>query len=124
MAEAPQAAIAKVSRMHGTWRITAMELWDLRDVDLMGPGYIELRKDGIGSFRFIAVEGWIDYRESLRDGRPMVEFSWEGHDESDAALGRGWASLQEDGALHGRIFIHLGDDSGFAAVRSKPGELR
>jgi hypothetical protein len=46
-----------------------------------------------------------------------VEFSWEGNDESDPASGRGWAVLEEDGSLSGRIFFHLGDDSGFTAVR-------
>jgi hypothetical protein len=52
-----------------------------------------------------------------RDGRPCVEFSWEGNDECDPASGRGWAVLEEDGSLRGRIFFHLGDDSGFTAVR-------
>jgi hypothetical protein len=46
-----------------------------------------------------------------------VEFSWEGNDECDPASGRGWAVLEEDGSLCGRIFFHLGDDSGFTAVR-------
>ncbi len=34
-----------------------------------------------------------------RDGRPGVEFSWEGNDECDLASGRGWAVLEEDGSL-------------------------
>jgi hypothetical protein len=46
-----------------------------------------------------------------------VEFSWEGNDESDPASGRGWAVLEEDGSLSGRIFFHLDDDSGFTPVR-------
>ncbi|HEX5299410.1 MAG TPA: hypothetical protein VFW50_20690 [Streptosporangiaceae bacterium] len=33
------------------------------------------------------------------------------------ASGRGWAVLEENGSLSGRIFFHLGDDSGFTAVR-------
>ncbi|MEV6341937.1 hypothetical protein [Actinoplanes sp. NPDC051851] len=33
--------------------------------------------------------------------------------------GRGWAALAEDGTLDGRIFFHLGDDSGFHAVRAQ-----
>jgi hypothetical protein len=32
-------------------------------------------------------------------------------------VGRGWAVLEEDGSLRGRIFFHLGDDSGFTAAR-------
>ena len=55
-------------------------------------------------------------REVERDGRPGVEFSWEGNDESDPASGRGWAVLEENGSLRGRIFFHLGD-AGFTAVR-------
>ena len=31
--------------------------------------------------------------------------------------GRGWAVLEEDRSLRGRIFFHLGDDSGFTAGR-------
>jgi len=46
-----------------------------------------------------------------------VEFSWEGNDQCDPASGRGWAVLEKDGSLCGRIFFHLGRDSGFTAVR-------
>jgi hypothetical protein len=46
-----------------------------------------------------------------------VEFSWEGNDECDPANGRGWAVLEEDGSLRGRIFFHFGDDSRFTPVR-------
>jgi len=46
-----------------------------------------------------------------------VEFTWEGNDECDPASGRGWAVLEEDGSLRGRIFFHHGNDSGFTAVR-------
>ncbi len=31
--------------------------------------------------------------------------------------GRGWATLSSDGSLEGRIFLHLGEKSGFRAVR-------
>jgi hypothetical protein len=40
-----------------------------------------------------------------------------GNDECDPASGRGWAVLQDDGSLRGRIFFHLGDDPEFTAVR-------
>ena len=59
----------------------------------------------------------MDCREVERDGRPGVELSWEGNDESDPASGRGWAVLEQNGSLSGRIFFHLGNDSGFTAVR-------
>jgi hypothetical protein len=86
-------------------------------LDLVAPAFIEFGKDGSGGFGFIAVQGEMDCREVERDGRTGVEFSWEGNDECDPASGRCWAVLEEDGALHGRIFFHLGDDSGFTAVR-------
>jgi hypothetical protein len=70
-----------------------------------------------GSFGFIAVQGELDCREVIRDGRPGVEFSWEGNDDCDPASGRGWAVLEEDDSLRGRTFFHLGDDSSFTAVR-------
>jgi len=45
-----------------------------------------------------------------------VEFSWVGTDEGDHVSGRGWARGEADGSLHGHLFIHDGDDSGFVAV--------
>jgi hypothetical protein len=37
--------------------------------------------------------------------------------ENDPVSGRGWLDVTDDQA-QGRIFIHLGDDSAFTAVRS------
>jgi hypothetical protein len=86
-----------------------MDLWDAEAIDLLGPGYIQFGADRTGHFRFIAVDGWMDCRSGRRDGRPCVEFTWEGNDESDPASGRGWAALEEDGSLRGHIHFHLGD---------------
>ncbi len=105
-----------LARISGRWRIIEMELWDQDAIDLLGPAFIEFGPDNTGSFRFIAVEGWMDVRPSPRDGLPGVDFTWDGYDEGDRTTGRGWATLGSDGALTGRIFIHLGDDSSFAAV--------
>ena len=99
----------------GRWRIVEMELWDREAIDLLGPGFIELTANGQGSFRFIAVEGWMDVREVERDGSPGIEFSWEGNDEMDPATGRGWATDRPDRSLEGRIYLHMGDDSSFRA---------
>ena len=104
-------------RVAGRWRIVEAELWDSDALNLVAPAFIELAEDGWGSFGFIAVQGEMDCREVVRDGRRGVEFSWEGNDECDPASGRGWAVLEEDGSLRGRIFFHLGDDSEFTAVR-------
>ncbi|HEY5990859.1 MAG TPA: hypothetical protein VIV12_31360 [Streptosporangiaceae bacterium] len=106
-------------KLTGVWRIVEMDLWDAEAIDLLGPGYIQFGADRSGRFRFIAVEGWMDCQTGQRDGRPCVEFTWEGNDESDPASGRGWAALDKDGSLRGHICFHLGDDSGFRAVRAE-----
>ena len=99
----------------GRWRIVEMDMWDRDAIDLIEPGFIEFTKDGTGQFGFIAVHGWLDCRSTKRDGRPRVEFSWEGDDEGDQVSGRGWAALTDDGTIEGHLFIHMGDDSGFRA---------
>jgi hypothetical protein len=101
----------------GRWRMLEMELWDRDALDLAGQAMIEFAKDGTGSFNVIAVQAGLDYRVSDRDGPQRVEFTWEGFDEGDQVSGRGWASLEDDGTLRGRIYFHMGDDSGFSAVR-------
>lgn len=102
----------------GRWRITTMELWTAEDLDLLGPAHLTLERDGLGTMSFIAIEAGLDYRVVQREGRPAVEFSFEGSDEGDRISGRGWAALEGD-ELHGRIFIHHGDDSSFAAQRTE-----
>jgi uncharacterized protein YndB with AHSA1/START domain len=84
---------------------------------LLGPAFVEINADGTGAFRFIAVQGNLDCRfNELEEGR-AVEFSWDGDDEGDPVSGRGWATFSPDGSLHGRLFFHMGDDSGFRATR-------
>jgi hypothetical protein len=102
-------------KLAGRWRIVEMELWDEDAIDLVGPAFIELHDDDQGSFRFIAVEGWMDVRAVERDRRPGIEFSSEGNDEMDSASGRGWATVGTDGSLEGRIYFYMGDDSSFRA---------
>jgi hypothetical protein len=93
-----------------------MGLWDRDALDLVGPAFIELNKDGSGRFRFIAVDGYLDWKNAEHTDGSRVEFTWEGSDEGDRASGRGWAERHVDGSLRGRIFFHAGDDSGFRAV--------
>jgi hypothetical protein len=104
-------------RLIGRWRIVEMDLWDREALDLVEPACFELHDDGLGHFCFIAVEGYLDCRYAVVDGRPRVEFTWDGNDEGDARSGRGWAQLESDGSLRGHIYFHAGDDSGFRAVR-------
>jgi hypothetical protein len=103
----------------GRWRIVAMELWDAEAIDLVGPGFMELGRNRLGRLGFIAVEGQLDWREIARDGCPGVEFTWEDADDGDPVCGRGWAVQSGEDTLEGRIFFHLGDDSGFQAVRDR-----
>jgi hypothetical protein len=100
----------------GKWRIIEMEMWDQDYIDMLTPGYFSFDKDELGYFQFGAVEGQIDYRVENMGDVERLEFSWEGQDENDSALGRGWAVINGD-FLEGRFYIHLGDDSWFKAKR-------
>ena len=102
----------------GKWRITQMEMWDQEFVDMETEGYFNFEEDELGSFQFGLVQGQIDYRIEKTGEIERLEFSWEGQDENDVAIGRGWAVLQND-HLEGRIYFHLGDDSRFKAKRYK-----
>jgi hypothetical protein len=100
----------------GKWRIIEMELWDQDYIDLVIPGYFSFDKDDLGNFQFWTVEGQIEYRIEQITDVERLEFSWEGSDENDQALGRGWAVLNGD-YLEGRLYFHLGDNSWFKAKR-------
>ena len=104
-------------RFFGLWFIEEMEVWRRKDLDLLGPANITFDDDGLGSFQFIAVVGFTDCRFLERDGKPLVEFSWQGRDDRDETCGRGWGVIESDGKLRGRIFIHCADDSAFTAKR-------
>lgn len=101
----------------GTWRITSMEAWDAEYFDMEAPAHITVRDDLTGAFQFGLVQGDLDARVGVVDGVARVEFSWSGTDENDPVSGRGWLDVTGDQA-QGRIFIHLGDDSAFTAVRA------
>jgi hypothetical protein len=108
----------------GRWRITEMDLWEQDDVDLVAPGFVEFGEDHRGSLGFIAVQGVIDWREAPRNGLPGAEFTWEGFDEGDPVNGCGWMVVEEGGSLFGRLYFHLGDDSGFRAERMEASRSR
>lgn len=104
------------SPFEGRWRITSMEMWGQDFVDAEVEGYFEFGPNGLGSFQFGYVSGDIDYQDGTRDGKPSVEWSWDGNDEMDPASGRGWAVIDGD-EIHGVIAIHRGDESEFVAKR-------
>ena len=102
----------------GRWRITWMDQWDQDFVDEEVEGFFEFRLDGLGEFQFGYVRGEIDCRQSTRDGKPCVEFTWDGNDEMDPAQGRGWAVIDGD-EIMGEIFFHQGDESEFKAKKQR-----
>jgi hypothetical protein len=108
--------VKRPSPFEGRWRITWMELWDQQFVNAEVEGYLEFNPDSRSSFQFGFVTGDIDFQDSTRDGKPSVEWSWDGNDEMDPASGRGWAVIEGD-KIHGVIAIHLGDASAFEAER-------
>lgn len=105
----------------GAWEIRWTKVWRKDVLDLDGRAVIRFEKQGdadLGEFKMIAVQGWLDCRYGERDGRPAVEFSWQGVDEGDERCGRGWAVLESESELRGWLFFHCGDDSEFTARRA------
>ena len=94
-----------------------MQHWDRDYLDLEVPAHLTFDRDRAGSFQFGAVRGWIDYRVGERDGRPAVEFSWEGFNDADPSSGRGWAWIDKE-EMQGCLFLHNSDESTFTAQRA------
>jgi hypothetical protein len=101
------------------WHIISMSAWHEDYFNEAVQAFIEFDENGTGHFQFGYVSGYMDWRPTTRDGEPVVEWSWEGGDGADGTplTGRGWTKLKDD-ELHGMIFIHLGDESGFVATRA------
>jgi hypothetical protein len=64
----------------------------------------------------LVIEADVDYRVGRREGRPFIEFSWEGTDDGQPISGRAWAFLEKR-ELRGRLYIHGGDETTFVAKR-------
>jgi hypothetical protein len=105
------------SRFLGRWHFVSMSNWEEEYFNEEVQACIKFEPDERGEFPFGYVRGTLDNREGQRDGRPAVEWTWDGNDEMDPAQGRGWAVL-EDGELHGMNFFHRGDESDFDAERA------
>jgi len=108
----------RTNPFEGRWRITWMEQWDQDFVDAEVEGFIEFDAKKFGSFQFGYVQGDISYRFRTRDGKPSVEFTWDGSDEMDPAQGAGWGVVDGD-ELSGEFFFHGGDESAFRATKKK-----
>jgi hypothetical protein len=94
----------------GTWRIVDAELWDQEALELGGPATIRI--DGAtGTLRLGTLEATLDLRYDVREAGPVAEFSFEGFDEGEQAIGRGWLQPLDTGGLEGHLFFHFGEDS-------------
>ena len=113
------AQAAPINPFVGRWRITHMDEWDQEFVNAECQGYFEFDPRGTGEFHFGYVEGVMDCRLGTRDGQPCIEWTFDGNDEMDPTQGRGWAVIKDD-ELHGVIFFHQSDESGFKAKKVKP----
>jgi hypothetical protein len=60
----------------GLWRITSTESWDTDALDLVQPAYITFDDESVGSFGMIVISAGIDCRFAMRDGKPLVEFTF------------------------------------------------
>jgi hypothetical protein len=109
--------MSKSTRPLGEFRITHTDQWDQDFVDAEVEGFIHFEKGGTGEFHFGYVSGSMDCRPAEREGKPGIEWSWDGNDEMEGVSGRGWAILEPDGSIRGEIFIHGGDSSEFTAVK-------
>lgn len=91
-------------------------MWDRDFIDLVEPGHITIKSDGLGLLVFGAIQTEIDCRLEMIGGRERLDFTFNGIEEGDPINGRGWAELKGS-QLIGRIYFHLGDDSGFVAQK-------
>jgi hypothetical protein len=113
--------LPKNTRIKGYYPITEVEPWDQVELDAEDDPFIRFERDG-GEFQFGCVCGDMDCEHTTRDGKPAVEWSWTGNVEEDDVTGRGWAVLQADGSLVGRIYFHEGDSVGFTAAWKPKGQ--
>lgn len=101
-----------------TWHITEMEMWDDEYLNMEVQAYIQIRRDGGGAFQFGLVSGQIDGEVVETAYGDRFEFTWEGNDENDEALGSGWLVMESKNTLEGKIKFHQGDSSTLTAERA------
>jgi hypothetical protein len=109
-----------VNPFAGEWQITSTDVWERKE---LGAARLTFDRGRWGELELLAITATIDYRVGTRDGRPIVEFSWEGDDDGSPVSGRGWARSTV-GGLTGRLFIHGGDEAEFTAKRREPERSR
>ena len=105
------------SPIDGRWNIVTMTEWDEEFLHEEVQAFIEFSPKDTGEFHFGYVRGQLDCRATEKDGKPSVEFTWEGFDEMDPESGYGWAAFEAD-RLTGVLAFDDGDESGFTAERA------
>ena len=103
----------------GTWHIYEMEMWDEDYFNMEVQAYIKLVSNNKGNFQFGLVTGEIDGKVVSYANEKRFEFTWEGNDECDHAIGSGWVRIKGKDVLAGEIRFHNGDSSTFLARRKK-----
>ena len=94
-----------------------MTVWEEDFFNEEQQAFIEFDDKGRGEFHFGYVHGVMVCSPSKRDGRPAVEWTWEGNDEMEEVHGRGWAVLKGS-ELQGMIFLHQ-EESGIVAKKAQ-----
>ncbi len=65
-------------RFEGVWRIEEMEVWGDDSLNLLGPANITFDDDGLGSFQFIAVVGFMTVYLPSETGNRSSSFRGKG----------------------------------------------
>jgi len=102
----------------GVWHIIEMDMWDEDYCNMEVQAFIRVGSHGSGDFQFGLVSGGIDGEVFKTGNVERFEFTWEGQDENEPALGSGWLRFSGNDKLKGRIKFHFGDSSEFLAVRA------
>lgn len=100
----------------GDWLLLELDQWDADAGEMEEAGVITFEKEGSGEMVFGCVQAGLDWRFDAVTGR--IEFSFSGFEEEDEILGRGWAMIKGR-QMEGRIFMHMGDESGFTAEKGQ-----
>ncbi len=106
-------------KYEGTWHIYEMEMWDEDYFNMEVQAYGRIDSEGLGEFQFGLVSGQIDGEIVDDSTDERFEFTWDGNDECDPALGGGCFRLKDKNSIEGRIKTHMGDSSAFSARRAK-----
>lgn len=104
---------SKSSPLIGKWRLVATESWTQKFIDLIEPGFIELKANGRGTMVFGTANLALDWKTGEDD---KLEFTFEVLDGIDGVSGKGCV-LVSDEQMFGEIKTHLGNRYALRAQR-------